>query len=342
MRLLVFIGRGADVRVPPLRDPRSGRVREEWLVDEVDPASARALDLALGLKFSRPDVEVTVVHLGPPQAETWLRRALARGCDRAVRVWDGEAAAAAEYGSEGGAAEAGPGGRAVILAVAAAVLGFDLVLVGDQGVLGCDGRFGPLLAAELGVPCVTRVLTASMEAAPESGDLRLELSRGVDEGFMELVEARPPVVLTVGAAQAGPETSPPPLTVGALLAARGRDIPVWGLADLGVPRERVRAADQALVVGPARPRRPRLRPVAAPDRSLPAFERILKLVEGSVRYREGRVVRRPAADAAEEIFLTLRGEGWLDHLRPAGPGRRPPAPPVAEGGGGPGTDGDPA
>ena len=43
MRILVLLEVGADVRIPPELDPRSGRVREEWLVRELDPASARAL-----------------------------------------------------------------------------------------------------------------------------------------------------------------------------------------------------------------------------------------------------------------------------------------------------------
>ncbi len=38
MRILVLLEVGADVRIPPELDPRSGRVREEWLVRELDPA----------------------------------------------------------------------------------------------------------------------------------------------------------------------------------------------------------------------------------------------------------------------------------------------------------------
>ena len=50
MRILVLLEVGADVRIPPELDPRSGRVREDWLVRELDGASERALDLALELK----------------------------------------------------------------------------------------------------------------------------------------------------------------------------------------------------------------------------------------------------------------------------------------------------
>ena len=133
MRVLVFLGTGVDVRVAPQRDPRSGRVREEWLVREVDPASARALDLALELKTAgsvvrdHDGVEVTVVHLGPEAHELWLQQALARGCDRAIRVWDEEAA------------DLHAAGAAVVLAAAAQAAGFDVVLVRHCG--GCRLRW---------------------------------------------------------------------------------------------------------------------------------------------------------------------------------------------------------
>ncbi len=43
-------------------------MREEWLVREVDPASARALDLALALIADRPNGQVTVDPSGPARA----------------------------------------------------------------------------------------------------------------------------------------------------------------------------------------------------------------------------------------------------------------------------------
>ena len=106
-----------------------------------------------------------------------------------------------------------------------------------------------------------------------------------------------------------------------MLAALEQDIAEWTLADLGVVPGTVREADRPLEYGLARSRQPRLHPVAPPDPTLPAFDRILALVQGSVKHREGRVVRRPADEVAQDVFEVLRDEGWLDHLRPAA---RPP------------------
>ena len=85
-----------------------------------------------------------------------------------------------------------------------------------------------------------------------------------------------------------------------------------------MPLADLRRAARVLHAGPPRPARPRLHPIMAPDSALPAFDRVLKLVEGSVKRREGRVVRHGPEATAEEIFQTLRAEGWLDHLRPGG------------------------
>ncbi len=306
MKLVVFLELGADVRIPPECDPRSGRVREEWLVRETDPGSARALDLALGLKAAQPGIEVTAIHFGPQVAEPWLRQALARGCDRVVRVWDEEAA------------EVRAPGKAVILAAAAEATGFDLVLAGAAGVINGSGQVGVLLAAHLGVPCVTQVVGVAAEHEAGGPDVAwiLEISRALDQGFRERVEAVLPVVATVAAdASTSGAARPAEISATALLAAQESEISVWDLAGLGVPRERVRQADQPLRYGRPRPRRPRLHRLAAPDSALPAFDRILELARGSVQTRQGRLVRQPPEAVVEEIFKTLNDEGWLDHLR---------------------------
>ncbi len=309
MKVLVLLDVAADVRVAPERDPRSGRVREDRLVREIDPAGARALDMALALTSDRPNGEVIVVHAGPAENETFLREALARGCRKAIRVWDGEVAAARTAG------------KAAVLAAAAQAVAPDLVLAGDRGVIDSGGQVGVLVAARAGMPCVTKAGAAALSADAH----RITVTRELERGFREKVEASLPVVVTVAAGAAGEAAQAAPVTAGARLAALEQDIPVWTLADLGVIPGTVRDADRPLVAGRPHPPRPRLHPVAPPDPTLPAFDRILGLVQGTVKAREGKVVRRPAGEVAQEVFEVLRDEGWLDHLKPGpdGPGAAP-------------------
>lgn len=299
MKILVLLEVGADVRVPPQLDPSSGRVREEWLVRRPDAVCERALALALKLAAGEIGAEVTAVHVGPALGEPWLRRALAAGATRAVRVWSEELAGA------------GAAGKAVVLAEAARAARADLVLAGTRGAVDASGTLGVLLAEELGLPCVTQV--EAVASAADGTTRGLELTRALERGYRERVAAPLPLVVTV-APPPGDADAPPVPSAFARLRAEAADIPVWDLADLGVPVARLRAAEEALRAGPCTPARPRLHPLAAPDSSLPTFERILKLVEGSVKRREGRVVRQPVEQTVEEIFEVLRAEGWLDHL----------------------------
>ena len=307
MRVLVLLEVGADVRVRPDLDPRSGRLRTDWLVPELDPASDRALALAAALKADH-GAEVTAVHLGAPAAESWLRAALARGADRAVRVWSEEL--------EGATAPV----KALVLAAAAQAAGFELLLAGTAGVLGGDGQVGVLLAARLGVPCVTQAV--ALTSPGDAAEAGVEVTRGLQRGFRERVAASLPLVVTVAADGAAPQAPPDP-SAAARLAAQAATVTVWDIADLGVPREQLRRAGRALRHGPVRPARPRLHAIAAPDSSLSAFERILKLVEGSVKRRAGRVVRESPSATVDELFASLLAEGWLDHLRPDGGGAAP-------------------
>jgi len=300
MKVLVLLDVAPDVRIPPERDPRSRRVREDRLVREVDPAGARAVGLALELTAGRPNGTVTILHLGEAENERFLRDALAQGCSQAVRIWDEEAAAARTAG------------KAAVLAAAAQVLAPDLVLAGVSGVIDSGGQVGVLVASQLSLPCVTQVGAATLSADAR----RITATRELDRGFREIVEASLPVVLTVAAGAAGEAASAAPLTAQAKLAALDQDIPVWTLGDLGVFPGTVRNADRSLEIGLPGPRRPRLHPIAPPDPTLPAFDRILGLVRGSVKHREGKVVRRPPGEVAQEVFEVLRDEGWLDHLRP--------------------------
>ena len=218
--------------------------------------------------------------------------------------------------------EARTAGKALILAAAAQVAGYDLVLTGDKGVIGAGGQLGVLVAAGLDVPCVTEVGAATL--SPDSH--RLAATRYLERGYRERVDIALPAVVTVSPAGADGATAPGP-TARALLGALEREIVHWTLSDLGVAPGAARRADQPLIYGLLRPRRPRLHPVTPPDPTLPAFDRILGLVRGSVKHREGKVVRRPADEVAQEVFEVLRVEGWLDHLRPSGGGRPPQAPP---------------
>jgi|SRR5947209_18434947 len=114
----------------------------EWDLNEWDTFS---LEAAMQIRESNGDGEVVAISVGDDPAEDGLRGALARGADRAIRIWD-DALADADA-------------LAVARALAAAVEpeSPDLVLCGVQSSDAVNSATGIALAGYLGLPHVAVV-----------------------------------------------------------------------------------------------------------------------------------------------------------------------------------------
>lgn len=145
----------------------------------IGPFDENALEVALQLKDAT-GARVTALTFGPAASEDALRRALAVRCDSAVHV------------REERAAEMDSSAVARVLGAAIRSLGdVDLVLCGRQVGDWDSGQVGPLLAEELGTPCVP--IVQKIEPGPAQS---LRLVKEIAGGTC-LVEARPPLVATV-------------------------------------------------------------------------------------------------------------------------------------------------
>ena len=135
-----------------------------------------ALEAAILLKESLPDVDVTVVSIGPASARDAISRGLAMGADQGILVQEDST-------------QLDTLATAKTLADIAGEGGYDLILVGQETSDGGSGNVGPQLAALLELPLVTNVV--GLEWA-DSGTLTLE--REVEDG-RHVVEVDPPVVI---------------------------------------------------------------------------------------------------------------------------------------------------
>lgn len=168
-------------------DPHTNTLIREGVPSIVNPDDLHAIEAAVRLR-ERFGGRVTVISMGPPQAEKALRRAIALGADDAILLSDRAFAAADTYATT------------YVLWLATQRLAspepVDLVFCGRQAIDGDTGQVGPGLARRLGFPllgCVTRI--RSLE--PESK--RIVVERILD-GDSEVLEARLPAVITVTAA----------------------------------------------------------------------------------------------------------------------------------------------
>jgi electron transfer flavoprotein beta subunit len=165
-------------------DPATNTLVREGIPLIVNPYDTNALEESLRLK-DRFGGRIVVLSMGPPNAESTLRKALSLGVDEAIllsdRVFGGADTLATSF----------------VLAAAIAKLmekeELALVLCGKQTIDGDTAQVGPGIATRMGLSQLTLVDSI------ENLDLkarRIRVRRKL-EGRHEIVEARLPALLTV-------------------------------------------------------------------------------------------------------------------------------------------------
>ena len=85
MKIIVCIKQVPDTTEVKL-DPKTGRLIRDGVPSIINPDDKNALEEALHIKDENPDTTVTVVSMGPPQADVAMREALAMGADEAILI----------------------------------------------------------------------------------------------------------------------------------------------------------------------------------------------------------------------------------------------------------------
>jgi len=143
-----------------------------------------AVEEAVQVSEANDDVEVVTVTIGPERAEETVRMALAKGADRAVRVWD-DALEDTQFLDVGTKAE--------ILAAVAEEEEPDFVLSGVQAGDDANGATGVALADRLGFEWAAVVNSLDLDSDAGVASVRRELEGGVEE----LTDVDLPAVLTI-------------------------------------------------------------------------------------------------------------------------------------------------
>jgi electron transfer flavoprotein beta subunit len=217
-----------------LLDDGSG-VDPDFVERDLNEWDAFSVEAALQLRDGGGDGEVVVVTVGDEEAEEALLGCLARGADRALRVWDESLR------------DADPLVIARVLAAAVAKESADLVLCGVQSSDAVNGATGVALAGYLQMPHVAVVKGLDYDAAGSVATVKREL----EGGLVEVLRVRTPALLTI---QTG-INEPRYANLRAIKQAREKPLEVTAPDELGVP-----AGELAAVTGS---RRRALRP---PDR----------------------------------------------------------------------------
>lgn len=192
-------------------DPVTNTLIRQGVPSIVNPFDKNALEAALQLR-EKHGGRVTVISMGPPQAQDALRECLAMGADEAVLMSD--------------RAFGGADTLATSRTMAAGIrrLGAcDLIICGKQAIDGDTAQVGPEIAEALGMPQVTYVAKLEIE------NKLARLEREHEEGY-EVVEASLPLMITVVKSINEPRLP----TVKGTMKANRKEIRVLTAADIDV------------------------------------------------------------------------------------------------------------
>lgn len=160
-------------------DPKTNTLVREGVQSIINPFDMYAIEEGIRLK-EKFEGKVTVITMGPPQAELALREAIALGCDEAILLSD--------------RAFAGSDTLATSYTLAMAIKkikDFDIIICGKQASDGDTAQVGPGISAHLDIPQITYV-----KKIEEIKDKQATIERMTEEGF-EILKTPLPCLITV-------------------------------------------------------------------------------------------------------------------------------------------------
>lgn len=196
-------------------NPVTGTLIRDGVPSIMNPDDKGGLELALSLK-DKYGANVTVITMGPPQAELILREAFAMGADRAILLTDRKFAGADTLATSHA------------LAGALKTLDYDLIIAGRQAIDGDTAQVGPQMAEHLGLPQVSYV------AGFEVKDGKYIVKKETEEGY-QILEVEGPALLTVLASAYKARY----MSVPGIVDAYSKEIEIWGADKIDVEESKL-------------------------------------------------------------------------------------------------------
>ncbi|MDL2283512.1 electron transfer flavoprotein subunit beta/FixA family protein [Odoribacter sp. OttesenSCG-928-G04] len=215
MNIIVCIKQVPDTTEIKL-DPATGTMIRDGVPSIMNPDDKGGLEMALQLK-DQYGAHVTVITMGPPQADDILREAFAMGVDRAILLTDRKFAGADTLATSNA------------IAGALRVLDYDLIITGRQAIDGDTAQVGPQIAEHLDLPQVTYVEDLKFQA-PGTFTIR----KATEEGY-QMVEVGAPCLVTVLASANKARY----MSVRGIVEAHDREVEIWGFDNISVDEKKL-------------------------------------------------------------------------------------------------------
>ena len=191
-------------------------IEKAGLVFDINEWDDYALEEAVRIK-EKFGGTVTAITVGPEDSDSTLRKCLARGADKAIRLTDPKFEGSDAYVT------------AKILYSVIKNMHFDLILTGVQASDDGSAVVGPVLAELLKIPHATMVKKI------ELAEGKAVVNRELEGGLEERLEIKLPALFTV---QTG-INEPRYVSIMGIRRAMQKEIKVMGLADVGLNENEV-------------------------------------------------------------------------------------------------------
>lgn len=215
MNIVVCIKQVPDTTEIKL-DPVKGTMIRDGVPSIMNPDDKAGLEMALQLK-DKYNAHITVITMGPPQADSILREAYAMGVDRAILLTDRKFAGADTLATSNA------------LAGALRTLNFDLVITGRQAIDGDTAQVGPQIAELLDLPQVTYVDDLQYQA-PKT----CVIKKSTEEGYQMLQVDMPCLITVLSSANKSRYMS-----VRGIIEAFQREVEMWGFDNIEVDEKKL-------------------------------------------------------------------------------------------------------
>lgn len=197
-------------------DRETNRLNRTGVPSVINPFDENALEMALQLK-EKNGGKVTVITMGPPQAQDVLRTALSVGADEAILISD----------RTFGGADTWATSYTLSLAIKK-IAAYDVILFGKQAIDGDTAQVGPGVANFLDLPVIPFV------KAIEKTETGFKVKRVTEDGY-ETWEVDGQAAFTV-LKEANSLRMP---SLKGKVNAKKAVIPTWGAAELGAESEKI-------------------------------------------------------------------------------------------------------
>jgi electron transfer flavoprotein alpha/beta subunit len=208
VRIIVCIKQVPDTAEVKI-NPETGTLIREGVPSIINPYDMHAIEAGLQIR-EKVGGKVTVITMGPPQAENALRDAISMGVDDALLLSDRAFAGSDTWATS------------YTLSKAIEKLGADIIICGKQAIDGDTAQVGPEVAEFLNIPHISYI--RRIEDITQSS---IRVQRLMDEGY-DVVESTLPVLLTVVKELNEPRFP----SLKGKMAAKKAEIKKWGSSDI--------------------------------------------------------------------------------------------------------------